>query len=128
MIGREQGGALPRAPPGAKPLDLVEAGVIALDDGCRGAAAGLLLMVAVVLLRNQSSAAARLGAVLAVAGATYAIIEAPGFPADWRWLGAPAADCQRAGCLLAVGAAAFDDDFVFRPWHGGVGPSWSRCG
>lgn|GEM_PF-3105674 len=62
------------------------AGLIALDNGCRGAAAGLLLMFAAVRLRDPSATSVtRIGAALAGAGAASAIIEAPGFPSEWYW-------------------------------------------
>jgi hypothetical protein len=57
------------------------AGFIALDNGCRGVAAGVFMMVAVVLLRDRpNSTAARLTAALAICAIAYAIREAPTFP------------------------------------------------
>ena len=99
---------------------MTNVGFIALDNGCRGAAAGLLLMVAAVFLHHRPVEFIR--AALAGAGAASAILEAPGFPSQWHWASLP---------LIALSSGTpvvfwlwvrvvFDDDFVFRPWHGGV--------
>lgn len=99
------------------------AGFIALDDGCRGAAAGLLLMFAAVLLRDRSATSAmRIAATLAGAGAASAIIEAPGFPSDWHWASLPLIVLSSSGSVAfwLWARAIFDDDFVFRPWHRSV--------
>lgn len=94
------------------------AGFIALDDGCRGAAAGLLLMVAAVFLRHRPLQFIR--AALAGAGAASAIIEAPGFPSQWYWISLPLIMLSSAGpvAFWLWARVVFDDDFVFRPWHG----------
>ncbi|MBB3454324.1 AraC-like DNA-binding protein [Rhizobium sp. BK313] len=96
------------------------AGLIALDNGCRGAAAGLLLMAAVVFLRHRPVELIR--AALAGAGAASAIIEAPGFPSQWHWASLPLIALSSSGpvAFWLWARVAFDDDFVFRPWHGGV--------
>ncbi len=96
------------------------AGLIALDNGCRGAAAGLLLMMAAVFLRHRPVELIR--AALAGAGAASAIIEAPGFPSQWHWASLPLIALSSSGSVAfwLWARVAFDDDFVFRPWHGGV--------
>lgn len=96
------------------------AGFISLDDGCRGAAAGLLLMLAAVLLRHRP--AARLGAVLAGAGAANAIVAAPDFPTEWQWWTLPLIALSSSGSIVfwLWARAAFDDDFTFRRWHRGL--------
>lgn len=96
------------------------AGLIALDNGCRGAAAGLLLMVAAVFLRHRPAEFIR--AALAGAGAASAIIEAPGFPSQWHWARLPLIALSSSGpvAFWLWAQLVFDDDFVFRPWHGGV--------
>lgn len=99
------------------------AGFIALDIGCRGAAAGLLLMFAAVLLRDRTATSAmRIGAVLAGAGAASAIIEAPSFPSQWPWLNLPLIALSSGGSVAfwLWARATFDDDFIFRPWHRGL--------
>jgi AraC-like DNA-binding protein len=99
------------------------AGFIALDNGIRGAAAGLFLMIAVVILRDRPATnAARLSTVLAVVGAAYAITAAPGFPAEWRWWSLPLIALSSSGPITfwLWARAAFDDDFDLRPWHGGL--------
>lgn len=96
------------------------AGLIALDSGCRGAAAGLLLMFAAVLLRNRSATSAmRIGAALAVAGAASAIMDAPGFPSQWLWINLPLVVLSSGGSVAfwLWARATFDDDFILRPWH-----------
>ena len=96
------------------------AGFIALDNGCRGAAAGLLLMVAAVFLRHRPAEFIR--AALAAAGAASAIIEAPGFPSQWHWASLPLIALSSSGSVAfwLWARVVFDDDFVFRPWYGGV--------
>ncbi|MBM7049918.1 MULTISPECIES: helix-turn-helix domain-containing protein [Rhizobium] len=99
------------------------AGLIALDNGCRGAAAGLLLMFAAVLLRDRNATSAmRIAATLAGAGAASAIIEAPGFPSEWHWGSLPLIALSSGGSVAfwLWARATFDDDFVFRPWHCGL--------
>jgi len=110
------------------------AGFIALDNGCRGAAAGLLLMMAAVFLRHRPPEFIR--AALAGAGAASAIIEAPGFPSQWYWASLPLIMLSSAGpvAFWLWARVVFDDDFVFRPWHGataiaaiGLGLANSYC-
>lgn len=95
---------------------------IALDNGLRGAAAGLLLMIAVVVLRDRpATSAARVSAALLGAGAASAIVAAPGFHAEWRWF-LPLIALSSSGPIAfwLWARAAFDDDFAFKPWHGGL--------
>lgn len=95
-------------------------GLIALDNGCRGAAAGLLLMIAAVFLRHRPAEFIR--AALAGAGAASAILEAPGFPSQWHWASLPliALSSGTPVVFWLWARVVFDDDFVFRPWHGVV--------
>ncbi|WP_232375683.1 helix-turn-helix domain-containing protein [Mesorhizobium comanense] len=95
-------------------------GLIALDNGCRGAAAGLLLMIAAVFLRHRPAEFIR--AALAGAGAASAILEAPGFPSQWHWASLPliALSSGTPVVFWLWARVVFDDDFVFRPWHAGV--------
>ena len=59
-------------------------GLMALDLGVRGAAAGLFLMIVIVLLRIRPvNAIIVLSMALAAAGAAYAIVTAPFFPKQW---------------------------------------------
>ena len=98
-------------------------GFIALDNGCRGAAAGLLLMIAAVLLRDRPGiGVARLSATLAGTGAASAIVAAPGFPPEWHWWSLPLIALSSSGAIVfwLWARAAFDDDFAFRPWHGSL--------
>ncbi|RVA39907.1 AraC family transcriptional regulator [Mesorhizobium sp. M7A.F.Ca.US.001.01.1.1] len=79
-------------------------------------------MIAVVILRDRpATSATRVSAALVGAGAASAIVVAPGFHAEWRWflpLIALSSSGQIAFWLWA--RAAFDDDFAFQPWHGGL--------
>ncbi|WP_421917104.1 helix-turn-helix domain-containing protein [Mesorhizobium sp.] len=96
------------------------AGFIALDTGFRGAAAALLVMVAAVFLRHRPAEFIR--AALAGAGAASAILEAPGFPSQWHWASLPLVALSSGTPVVfwLWARVVFDDDFVFRPWHGGV--------
>ena len=98
-------------------------GLLSIDLGLRGAAVGLCLLLAGVALRDRrDSTVARLGAALTVSAAASAICSAPNFPRDWPWW------CLTLLALASGGAvifwlwarAAFDDDFVLRPWHGAL--------
>ncbi|SCB15303.1 helix-turn-helix domain-containing protein [Rhizobium multihospitium] len=93
------------------------AGLFALDNGCRGAAAGLLLMMTAVFLRQRPVEFIR--AALAAAGAASAIIDAPGLPSEWHWARLPLIALSSSGSVAfwLWARLVFDDDFVFRPWH-----------
>jgi AraC-like DNA-binding protein len=96
------------------------AGFIALDLGCRGAAAGVFMMVAVVLLRDRpNSTAARLTAALAICGIAYAIREAPTFPRPWPLWSLPLAivGWGAPAVFWLWAQATFDDEFALRRWH-----------
>lgn len=96
------------------------AGLIALDNGCRGAAAGLLLMAVAVFLRHRPGGFIR--AALAGAGAAAAIIEAPAFPSQWHWVRLPFIVLSSSGpvAFWLWARVVFDNDFVFRRWHSGA--------
>ena len=99
------------------------ASFIALDNGCRGAAAVLLVMIAAILLRDRpATSATRISVALAGAGAASALAEAPDFPASWHWWSLPLIALSTSGPIAfwLWARVAFDDDFVFRPWHGAV--------
>src|SRR4051812_7320486 len=96
-------------------------GLIALDLGLRGAAAGLFLMLlAVVLVRSRPFNAIRfLGAAMAAASAFYAIATAPYVPKTTLWWTLPIL----AGIPVLLWLwtrAAFDNDFVLRYRHGAL--------
>lgn len=96
-------------------------GLIALDLGLRGAAAGLFLMLlAVILVRSRPFNAIRiLGAAMCAATAFYAIATAPYVPKTTLWWTLPI--MAGTPVLLWLWArAAFDDDFVLRYWHGAL--------
>ncbi|MGY5803583.1 helix-turn-helix domain-containing protein [Rhizobium sp. LEGMi12c] len=96
------------------------AGLIALDNGCRGAAAGLLMMMTAVFLRHRPVEFIR--PALAAAGAASAIIDAPGLPSEWHWARLPLIALSSSGSIAfwLWARVVFDDDFVFRPWHRNV--------
>jgi AraC-like DNA-binding protein len=96
-------------------------GLIALDLGVRGAAAGLFLMLLVVILvRSRPFNAIRLlGAAMAAVSAFYAIATAPYVPKTTLWWTLPIL----AGIPVLFwlwARAAFDDDFVLRYRHGAL--------
>jgi AraC-like DNA-binding protein len=96
------------------------AGFIALDLGCRGAAASVFMMVAAVLLRDRpNSTAARLTAALAICGIAYAIREAPTFPRPWPLWSLPLAivGWGSPAVFWLWAQATFDDEFALRRWH-----------
>jgi AraC-like DNA-binding protein len=98
-------------------------GLLSIDLGLRGAVVALSLLMAGVALRDRrDSTVACLAAALMVGAAASAIGSAPTFPRPFAWWGL---------CVLALSGgnsvvfwlwarAAFDDDFVVRPWHGGL--------
>jgi AraC-like DNA-binding protein len=95
-------------------------GLTSIDLGCRGAAVGVALLMAGVLLRDRPArAGTRLSAALAIGAAAYAIYSAPNFPAQWQYWSLPILALTSANSVVfwLWARAAFDDDFVFRPWH-----------
>ena len=96
--------------------------LVAIDLGCRGAAVGLSTLIAGLLLRDRGDTAARLSAALVVAVAASAITSAPGFPRPWPYWGLLLLALSSSGAVLfwLWARAAFDDDFVLRPWHGAL--------
>ena len=99
---------------------MTSAGLLALDNGCRGAAVGMFSMIAAVLLRDRpNSAAARLSAALYICGIAYAIREAPTFPRPWPWRSLPLAvvGWGSPAVFLTWAQATFDDEFALRRWH-----------
>lgn len=99
-------------------------GLIALDNGCRGAAVGLYAIIGVVLLRDRpDSASARLSAALGACAIAYAIRDAPSFPRPWPWWSVPLATVGwlSPAVFWLWAQATFDDAFVFRRWHWALG-------
>ena len=96
-------------------------GVIALDLGLRGAAAGLFLMLMlVVLVRARPFTALMIaGAAMAAAGAFFAIATAPYVPKTTLWWTLPLLAGNPVLFWLWA-QAAFDDEFVLRYWHGAL--------
>ena len=96
-------------------------GLMSLDLGFRGAAVGLCLLLAGVALRDRrDSIVARLSAALVVWAAASAIGSAPTSPRPFEWW-EPFVLAVAAGNSVVFwlwARAAFDDDFVLRPWHG----------
>jgi hypothetical protein len=98
-------------------------GVVALDLGFRGAAVGLLLMIVVVQLRDRRiSTGMLLSAALAGGAAAYATVTAPFFPPGGKWWSLPLLTLSFGTPVIfwLRARAAFDDDFVVRPWHGAL--------
>ena len=96
-------------------------GIIALDLGLRGAAAGLFLMImAVVLVRTRPLTTIKLlGAAMAVGTAAYVIATAPFVPKSTLWWTLPILAANPVLVWLWA-RATFDDDFVVRRWHGAL--------
>jgi AraC-like DNA-binding protein len=96
-------------------------GLIALDLGLRGAAAGLFLMLMVVILVrvHPFSSMKLLGAAMAATGAFFAIATAPYVPKTTLWWTLPILAGNPVLFWLWA-RAAFDDDFVLRYWHGAL--------
>jgi hypothetical protein len=95
-------------------------GVAALDLGFRGAAVGLLLMIVVLLLRDRRfSNGMLLSAALAGGAAAYVTVTAPSFRQGWAWWSLPLLTLSLGTPVIVWlwARAAFDDDFVLRPWH-----------
>ncbi|MBR1234280.1 AraC family transcriptional regulator [Bradyrhizobium sp. AUGA SZCCT0182] len=98
-------------------------GLLSIDLGLRGAAAGLALLIAAVGLRDlRDSTVARLGAAVAISAAASAICSAPNFPRPWQWwsLFLLALTAGSSVLFWLWARAAFDDDFVLRRWHGAL--------
>src|SRR5439155_26675088 len=68
------------------------------------------------------STVARLAAALTVSAAASAICSAPTFPKDWPWWSLVLLALASGGPVVfwLWARAAFDDDFVLRPWHGAL--------
>jgi AraC-like DNA-binding protein len=98
-------------------------GWMSIDLGCRGAAVGISLLIAGILLRDRGdSTLGRLGAALLVGAAASAICSAPAFPRPWQWWSLLLLALS-SGAIVVFwlwARAAFDDDFVLRPWHGAL--------
>src|SRR6185295_4564030 len=96
-------------------------GIIALDLGIRGAAAGLFLMIMVVILVRvrPHTTIKLLGAAMAACGAAYLIATAPFVPKSTLWWSLPIMAGNPVLVWLWV-RATFDDDFTLRPWHGAL--------
>jgi AraC-like DNA-binding protein len=96
-------------------------GLMSIDLGLRGAVIALCLLLAAMALRDRrDSAAALLGAALAIGAAASMICSAPTFPRPFAWWGLLLLALSSANCVVfwLWARAAFDDDYVPRPWHG----------
>jgi AraC-like DNA-binding protein len=96
-------------------------GLMSIDLGLRGAVIALCLLLAAMALRDRrDSTAALLGAALAIGAAASMICSAPTFPRPFAWWGLLLLALSSANCVVfwLWARAAFDDDFVLRPWHG----------
>ena len=96
-------------------------GIIALDLGIRGAAASLFLMIMfVILIRARPLTTIKLlGAAMAASTVAYLIATAPFVPKSTLWWTLPILAGNPVFVWLWV-RATFDDDFVFRRWHGAL--------
>src|SRR5579864_8993822 len=95
--------------------------LMSIDLGLRGAVVALCLLIAVMALRDRrDSTAALLAPALATGAAAYMICSAPTFPRPFAWWGLLLLALSSANCVVfwLWARAAFDDDFVPRPWHG----------
>ena len=96
-------------------------GLMSIDLGLRGAVVALCLLIAALALRDRrDSMAAQLGAALAIGAAASMICSAPTFPRPFAWWGLLLLAVASANSVVfwLWARAAFDDDFVPRPWHG----------
>ena len=96
-------------------------GLMSIDLGLRGAVVALCLLIAAMALRDRrDSTAALLGAALAIGAAASMICSAPTFPRPFAWWGLLLLAVASANSVVfwLWARAAFDDDFVPRPWHG----------
>ncbi len=94
--------------------------LVTLDIGLRGGAIALLLIVAVATLRRgRGLPAARLGALLAVGAAAYAVCSSPGPHGDPPlWFAPVLVLCTgNAAVFWLFAHALFDDSFRLKPWH-----------
>ena len=99
---------------------MTSAGLLALDNGCRGAAVGMFSMIAAVRLRDRPhSVAARLSAALEICAIVYAVRGAPNFPPlrEWWTLPIAAVGWGAAVVFWLWAQATFDDEFALRRWH-----------
>ena len=96
-------------------------GIIALDLGIRGAAAGLFLMIMfVILIRARPLTTIKLlGAAMAAQTVAYLIATAPFVPKSTLWWTLPLMAGNPVLVWLWV-RATFDDDFVVQRWHGAL--------
>ena len=98
-------------------------GLLSIDLGLRGAVVGLSWLLAGVALRDRrDSTVACLGAAVLIGAAASAIGSAPTFPRPFEWweLLVLALACGNSVVFWLWARAAFDDDFVVEPWHGGL--------
>jgi AraC-like DNA-binding protein len=98
-------------------------GLMSIDLGLRGAVVALCLLIAALALRDRrDSMAAQLGAALAIGAAASMICSAPTFPRPFAWWGLLLLAVASANSVVfwLWARAAFDDDFVPRPWHGAL--------
>jgi AraC-like DNA-binding protein len=96
-------------------------GLMSIDLGLRGAIVGICLLIAAILLRDRRhSTVALLSAALAIGAAASTICSAPNFQRPFEWWGPLALALSGATSVVFwLGTrAAFDDDFMLRPWHG----------
>lgn len=96
-------------------------GLMSIDLGLRGAVVALCLLIAAMALRDRrDSMAALLAAALAIGAAASMICSAPTFPRPFAWWGLLLLALSSANCVVfwLWARAAFDDEFVPRPWHG----------
>lgn len=96
-------------------------GLMSIDLGLRGAVVALCLLIAALALRDRrDSMAALLAAALAIGAAAFMICSAPTFPRPFASWGLLLLALSSANCVVfwLWARAAFDDDFVPRPWHG----------
>ncbi|WP_420970187.1 helix-turn-helix domain-containing protein [Bradyrhizobium sp. B120] len=94
---------------------------MSIDLGLRGAVIALCLLIAAMALRDRrDSTAALLGAALAIGAAASMVCTAPTFPRPFAWWGLLLLALSSANNVVfwLWARAAFDDDFVPRPWHG----------
>jgi AraC-like DNA-binding protein len=98
-------------------------GLLSIDLGLRGAVVALSLLLAGVAMRDRrDSTVACLAAALLVGTAASAIGSAPTLPRPFAWW-EPFVLALAGGNSVVFwlwARAAFDDDFVVRPWHGGL--------
>ena len=102
---------------------MATSGLLSIDLGLRGAVVALSLLIAGVALRDRrDSTVACLAAALTVGAAASAIGSAPTFPRPFAWWGLLVLALSGGTSVVfwLWARAAFDDDFVIRPWHGAL--------